>query len=533
MVESPEFRQGEKPGSLTTEITQIIPEELSSQSVQLTTEIGPKYSDPGEGEEPESESDAERQEAWYKFELLMYGDELELGSEYFFETDDELASVTPIVYDLQVTSPSVPLPADSDELPQAGVNNIDLLSLSFRKSIDDANEYSSSSLDMVFSLYNDLYTKEERDSEASVLNRFINSPFILSMGGIETMVHDYTRDHKGDHAGGTVYENTNLTEMGLYFTDRKARMRSSGSFGDRRLSFACRDLVKRLENSVVMKKRILDGLSHVDAVQELMSWALVSNRLVIPEDSLEKSANDPVLPVSPVGGRPQWICSIGDNVFEWLQKVRQFSGWILYVNNAGQVVYKHYDRTTLNKESLTSQVQYIFTEKYNWDDTALIGQDKTIIPISGEFTEIEFDNYRTRVAVAGINSEPNVKIVDVQQGELKAKVGDRFTYMYINKELEEKLGETRLAAYENKMISTVEGMRKIARSIAKMVFRSKKVVTFSVEIGEQILDLELFDPILVYEGPAQKLQIYEVTSVNYLVVKNSIKVDIEARSYPI
>ena len=532
-VESPEFRQGEKPNNLSTDITTIIPEELSSQNVQITTEIGPKYAEPGEGEEPESESSSEREEAWYKFQIMIYGNEVSSGSGYLFDAGEELSSVTPIVFDASITSNSVPLPAESDELPIPGVNNIDLLSLSFRKSIDDSNEYSSSSLDMVFSLYKDLFTRTEMDSETSILNRFINSPFILALGGIDSIKHDYSADHRGNHTAGSAYVNANITEMGIYFTDKKGRVRSSGDYRNDKLSFTCRDMVKRLENTIVLKKRTLDGLSHVDAIQELASWAYLSNRLTIPEASLELATDDPVLPISPNGGRKQWVCSIGDNVFDWIQRIRQFSGWIFYINNAGQMIYRHYDRTLLNRDSLAALTKYIFTDRYNWTDTGLIGQDKTILPISGEFTDLEFDNYRTRVSVTGINSEPYKMIVDAQQGKLNAKVGDRLSYMYWNKELEEKLGETRLAAYENKMISTVEGMRKVARSIGKIIFRQKKVVTFSVEIGEQMLDLELFDPIGVYESFTQKIELYEVSSISYSVSKNSIRADLEARSFPI
>jgi hypothetical protein len=71
-------------------------------------------------------------------------------------------------------------------------------------------------------------------------------------------------------------------------------------------------------------------------MKDIMRLAFMEQRLYIPEDSLATAANDPVLPVSPNGSMPQWIASIGDSYWDWMLKIRFFSGWAMYVNNDGQ-----------------------------------------------------------------------------------------------------------------------------------------------------------------------------------------------------
>jgi len=527
-VKSQNYKLGEKPDSFLTDFTAIISNDLSMQSVQITTDTGPDYTKPGMGTKPASESKSEKEESWYNYTILLTGSNAMEDINYFENKSitEELSADTPYLFNAKITTPAVPLTADKDVLPIAGVNNIDLIGAEFRKSIDDGNEYSSAALEVVFHKYGGVK-----------IDQFLNAPFIFKLGGINSLIHDYSADHKGNHAGGSQYVNTNITDMGIFLVDRKTYTRSGSDFSDKKLVLSCRDIVKKFENAIVVNKMMLDGLSHTDAMQDLASYAHMGQRLEIPADSLAKAVDDPVLPISPYGGKPQWVLSVGDNIWDWMVKIRQFSGWALYVDKNGKLIYRHYDRTKLNKEALQALVKYVFTDRYNWTDTGLIGSGSwnppvTVLPMS-ELSEIEYDNYRTRVVVSGVNMEHNKKIIDAQSGPQLAKVGDRVSYMYWDKKLEEKLGETRVAALENKILSNVSSLKRIARSISKIVFRTKKMIAFKVECGELMLDVDLYDPIAVLDSEKQSMELYEVTSLSYSIRKHSIDVEVEARSYPI
>jgi hypothetical protein len=182
-------------------------------------------------------------------------------------------------------------------------------------------------------------------------------------------------------------------------------------------------------------------------------------------------------------------------------------------------------------------MKYIFTDKYNWEDYPLmdiVNESGVYIPIPiAEYSDVFYDSYLTRISVTGINSVPNAKIVDVTQGPLKARVGDRLMFLYKNDELEEKLGETRIGCLEQNQLCTPESLRKTARSMAKQAFRQKKTVAFTVSCGELVIDIDLLDPIGIYSDETQQVELYEVVSLNWNVSKFSMAVDIEARSYPI
>jgi hypothetical protein len=144
----------------------------------------------------------------------MFGVEASDGSDFYSSgsVKEYVSRDTPVLFDVRLLNQPIPLSAASDVIPIAGVNNIDLLGLEYRKSVDMlTGEYSSGSLELVFHKYGGL-----------AIERTLNAPLILKLGGQDTLVHDYSRDHKGNHAAGTVVEQTNIATMGIFLVDRKA-----------------------------------------------------------------------------------------------------------------------------------------------------------------------------------------------------------------------------------------------------------------------------------------------------------------------
>ena len=90
--------------------------------------------------------------------------------------------------------------------------------------------------------------------------------------------------------------------------------------------------------------------------------------------------------------------------------------------------------------------------------------------------------------------------------------------MVKNRELEEKLGEVRIGAWEDKTLTNVVSMIRMGRSIARIAFREKNIISMNIKCGELLLDIDVFDPSIA-PGTGSP----EVNGLQYWQVREIIK----------
>jgi hypothetical protein len=510
ILESAELKNGEVLGVISTELRSIIPKPLGPGNINIITETGPDTSkmDPSDVEAMDIVK-----ESWFKFTVHMEGD---LGNP---DVDHKflMSNTTPVLYNLSLVSDAVKLPRDKDKIPGADEAKVNLDGANFGKSVDESGEYTCNQLELSYDLY-----------QGTNVPLDLNVPFLFKVSADDVQKNDYSEEYKY-LTDGVQYVNIEETVMGLFLVNQLGYTRTNANVFEKKLSVACIDIIKKLAMTFLPNKVTYVGKKNVDAISDLVNMAHIGERLYVPAESLIKSAEGFSLPAFPDGGR-QWVFDIGTSVWECIQRIRSFYGWILYINNDGMIVYRYYDRSSLNHQEMIDNAKYIFVPNYNWTETGVIGLQKDIIPIS-EYSKVDVDSYRTRIQVIGINGTPNQKLYDSVLGkEVIAQVGDKISCVVINKELEEKLGETRMGAFEDLTLTTIKSIRQTAKCIARQMFRKRTTVAFKVLTGELILGLDLYDPILLYEDGQQIL--YEVVSLAYYIRPNSIEVDIEARDVP-
>ena len=183
-----------------------------------------------------------------------------------------------------------------------------------------------------------------------------------------------------------------------------------------------------------------------------------------------------------------WKPSRGDTVWDYMQVIRRFSGWILYPDRDGVLQYKK--RPNLS----TTPAAYNF--KFHKD----VASDIMIGPGGIRYTRN--DEYRTRVIVMGFaNEDSNLRgpVPGWPYAELinPYKKGDNIAAKYEDRDLEDDLGETRWVFYHEPQIGNYAALAYATNAIAKWVTRPHTIATFEVPEAEKILGLELWDVITI------------------------------------
>jgi len=529
IIESEKYKTGEKLNTITHEFKSIIKSPMTSSNIVVITEAGPdEIDDPLKGDiDPESSN--VRQEAFYKFTVTLQGllyqyTYIQNNPYANYEKNELVATDTPILYNLKLFSPSTPRSSDIAVVPD--IVNLNIDGINYRKSVDDSGQYNSGDLELSY----DMYLNPD-------IPYLINSPSLVNVGADASFENDYHSDHLGESLNiGSIRRDIAPTPIGLFFVDRIADSKNAGNVFEIKKVIVMQDIIKKFQTAIIPQKVIYDGKSNVNAIMDLAQLANLQGRVYVTPEDMDKSSKDPVLPLNIQGGGAGWVFEIGESVWDCMQRIRTFYGWVMYVDNNGSLVYKSYDRSVFEKNSLLEKVKHIFVDKYNWQNPTVVGLassgSRRVLPISN-YSQVEIDAYKTRVMVSGINTRRDEKILDSITGEeVFAQPGDKIQVMLVDKELEEKLGEVRLGCLEDKRLTTVEAIKQVAKSMARILMRPKKIISFTCPIAELCLDLNLYDPVLVLSDDSH-LDLREIISIGYTVRPYDVVMDIECRDYPI
>jgi len=205
-----------------------------------------------------------------------------------------------------------------------------------------------------------------------------------------------------------------------------------------------RDNVKRCELSIIWESEVYDLLPdeqrrHYNIMEKLAERAGVSISIPI------KPLTDPILPKSE-DKKPNWQFQRGATIWECMEIIRQFSGWILYPNEEGVLVYR---------ERPTSVVpaKFSFTHQDFQD------------------LEVEIVDYvRTRTIVLGIAS-----------GDTTVYKKNEIIGAYlIDSKLETELGETRIGFYAQPMLGNMGVIRQTCAGIQNWYTRPHRKIKFTI-----------------------------------------------------
>jgi hypothetical protein len=181
------------------------------------------------------------------------------------------------------------------------------------------------------------------------------------------------------------------------------------------MDIVSRDITKELELTPMLESFDFDAQikanswKHVQLMQKLADFGGVT--LVVTESDY---ATDPLLPYVTDADNAVWQFKRTENVWACMQKVQEYSGWMLYPNSGGELVYK---------PKPTSAT----TEDYTWDvNNMAIEQIRYKL----------IDLYRTRFLVWGKAAADNM-------GEYPYKKGENILGGGYHADLEAQLGRSR------------------------------------------------------------------------------------------
>jgi len=254
---------------------------------------------------------------------------------------------------------------------------------------------------------------------------------------------------------------------------------------------ASQEAVKRCRNTKLITMETYDGATHAHAMEDLAN--LANADINIPD----YGEDYPVLP-SPKGrgvktgydGNKMWKPSRGNSVWDYMQVIRRFSGWILYPNRNGVLQYKKQPQI-----GVTDPVYAFRTVR---------APDSLDIMISN-LRYSQDDEYRTRIIVMGYadhNSDLRGPVPGWPYAELvnSYKKGDNIAAKYEDLDLEADLGETRWVFYHEPQIGNYAALAYATNAIAKWVTRPRIIVNFDVPEAWKILELDLWD-IITLDDP--------------------------------
>ncbi len=181
------------------------------------------------------------------------------------------------------------------------------------------------------------------------------------------------------------------------------------------MDLVSRDVTKELELTPMLESVDYDYLikrnnwNHAHLMEFLAARAGVT--LV---HTAADSAADPVMPYVSDADNAMWQFKRNENIWQCMQKIREYSGWMMYPDSQGRIVYKPKPTTST-------------TEDYTWDvnNMAIEGIRYKLI-----------DLYRTRFLVWGKAAADNT-------GAYPYKKGDNILGGGYHAELESQLGRSR------------------------------------------------------------------------------------------
>lgn len=198
-----------------------------------------------------------------------------------------------------------------------------------------------------------------------------------------------------------------------HYVDYKEVMRPE--HGQFLMDIVSRDITKELELTPMLESVDYDAQIKANSWKhaDLMNALAVRGGVTLVVNASDY-ANDPLLPYVTDADNAVWQFKRTENIWACMQKVREYSGWMLYPDSQGRLVYK---------PKPTSAT----TEDYTWDVNNMAIEDVRYKLI---------DLYRTRFLVWGKAAADNT-------GDYPYKKGDNILGGGYHADLEAQLGRSR------------------------------------------------------------------------------------------
>jgi len=213
--------------------------------------------------------------------------------------------------------------------------------------------------------------------------------------------------------------------------------------GDLTLDISAQSIVKRLKLTPILRPESFDdrGWRHGD----LMSYLATLGGVTLNADTY---TSDPLLPASGLADRPNWQFNPGVSIWDAMNTVREYSGWLLYPDNNNELTYKPFP-TSASTPDWTIDCQTCLDLKYTIGDLA-----------------------RTRFMVLGQAG------ADDSAGRFKA--GDGIMVYKTNSTLETALGESRPLWIFDPALSNLTMVNNTVNKLHDWYSALHKIVSFTI-----------------------------------------------------
>jgi len=268
--------------------------------------------------------------------------------------------------------------------------------------------------------------------------------------------------------------------------------------GKTTLHIEARDVVKELRLTPILESESYDdrGWKHGDLMKELADKAGIE--IICSDYSF-----DPLLPVSENTKNPALQFQKGANIWEAMLKVRSYSGWLLYPNNEGKLVYR--PRPT-NSDSA---------------DWTIDASTAKILNVEYQITDI----WRTRFLIGGKAGKDNLI------GDYKYQAGDNLVGGGYHKVLENEIGRSRPIVELDMINADWQTIEKVIKNYFDIYTGKNIFFSFEIQDFENYFNMFLYQVINYTDSDISYINgKYLITSLSIIMDKFSCKADVEAQS---
>lgn len=345
--------------------------------------------------------------------------------------------------------------------------------------------------------------------------------------------------------------------LGTYYLDEYGR--SYRGFNDFEINISGRCLMKYLEEHLYPKNIVLDGFNHKEAMQRVMDnaglAAYYETKTYFNDDGIEEEY--PRLPKDPRGDKGQKLYEFKaySPIIDLARGVRSYSGWKLFSDYRNKLVYK---------KVFEKQPRVCFINDINWDWNPLTELDTSVyegLDYQGvlginNFNYVEYDVYKTRIFAVGRACESrNINTPDIPgmapNLDYEYSRGDFIRASYIDADLENKIGDSRIAYFKDLLMGDYQALSQTMYNIIRYMKSGYKTIRFEVseDDSEYILynlpnsdyseeggdqrpyrPLDLFDLIIVAERGFGH-HMYYIKNLRWRINKHTVRLEIEAQYY--
>ncbi len=285
-----------------------------------------------------------------------------------------------------------------------------------------------------------------------------------------------------------------------HFVDAAEMVKSSAT--DVTLSIHAQSVVKRLRLTPILAAESFDdrGWRHGDLMSFLASLGGISlyNSVGSPLSSSDY-ASDPLLPKSAERDRANWQFAPGTSIWEAMTMLREYSGWLLYPNHTGGLIYKT-PPTSASAADWTLDMADFANVRYSITDLA-----------------------RTRFLVVGQAA------ADDTAGRFRR--GDGIMAYSTDSTLETAIGESRPLFLVDPALSTVDQVDNMAEKLKGYYTALHKTVTFTIQDFKSYKTMRLFQVLAISDAAVSDIDgKYMVTGLRISADSILMSAEVEAIS---